>query len=185
LVNFFAHLSRKEIFMITRTLDHEMMLSIWQQHTHAEFVLKDADAALATMTENPHVLCVPSGAGGAGREAVRDFYAKAFLPSIPPDFALASVSQIFAQEHIVEEFVISFTHTLNMDWMLPGILPTGRKTEFPLVGIIRFENGRVANEHLYWDQATVLSQLGILHSPATAAGIGSAARLLKRSGQRG
>jgi carboxymethylenebutenolidase len=173
-----------EIFMTVRATDCQTMLSCWQEHTRAEFVLKDADAALATMTANPHVLCIPSGSGGAGREAVRYFYAKIFLPGIPPDFELASVSQIFAQDHIVEEFVVSFTHTLKMDWMLPGVPPTGRKTQLPLVGIIRFENGRVANEHLYWDQATVLSQLGILSTAAAAAGIESAAKLLRRSGER-
>jgi carboxymethylenebutenolidase len=165
--------------------DHQMMLSTWQQHTQAEFVLKDADAALATMTANPYVLFMPTGTGGTGREAVRDFYANQFLPSIPPDFGLASVSQIFAQDHIVEEFVVSFTHTLKMDWMLPGVSATGRKTEFPLVGVIRFEKGKVAGEHLYWDQAAVLSQLGILNSPVARVGAGVAVKLLKRSSQRG
>jgi carboxymethylenebutenolidase len=165
--------------------DHQVMLSTWQQHTQAEFALKDADAALATMTANPYVLFIPTGTGGTGREAVRDFYANHFLPSIPPDFGLASVSQIFAQDHIVEEFVVSFTHTLKMDWMLPSVPVTGRKTEFPLVGIIRFEKGKVAGEHLYWDHATVLSQLGILNYPVATAGVGVAAKLLKRSTQRG
>ena len=161
--------------------DYQMMLSTWQEHTQAEFALKDADAALATMTENPYVLFIPTGTGGTGKEAVRDFYANHFLPSIPPDFGLASVSQIFAQDHIVEEFVVSFTHTLKMDWMLPGVPVTGRKTEFPLVGVIRFEKGKVAGEHLYWDQATVLSQLRILNSPVATAGAGAAVNLLKRS----
>jgi carboxymethylenebutenolidase len=171
--------------MTTLASDHQIMLSTWQQHTEAEFALKDADAALATMTANPYVLFVATGTGGTGREAVRDFYANHFLHSIPPDFALVSVSQIFAQEHIVEEFVVSFTHTLKMDWMLPGVPVTGRKTEFPLVGVVRFEKGKVAAEHLYWDQATVLSQLGILNSPVATAGVGTAAKLLKRSTQRG
>jgi len=128
--------------MTTLASNHQMMLSTWQQHTQAEFALKDADAALATMTANPYVLFVPTGTGGTGREAVRDFYANRFLPTIPPDFGLASVSQIFAQDHIVEEFVVSFTHTLKMDWLLPGVPATRRKTEFPLVGVIRFENGK-------------------------------------------
>jgi carboxymethylenebutenolidase len=171
--------------MTTLASDHRMMMSTWQQHTQAEFALKDVDAALATMTANPYVLFMATGTGGMGREAVRDFYANHFLPSIPPDFGLASVSQIFAQNHIVEEFIVSFTHTLKMDWMLPGLPITGRKTEFPLVGVIRFENGKVASEHLYWDQATLLSQLGILNSPVTTAGVGVAAKLLKRSTQRG
>jgi len=161
------------------TPDHQTMLATWQQHTYAEFVLKDADAALATMTENPYVLAIPSGTGGSGRAGVREFYAKEFLTSIPPDFELTSLSQTFGRDRIVEEFVIRFTHTLKMNWMLPGLLATGRKVEFGLVGIIQFQAGKVANERLYWDQATVLSQLRVLDHPVAAAGVGSAAQLLQ------
>jgi carboxymethylenebutenolidase len=157
----------------------QTMLATWQQHTYAEFVLKDADAALATMTENPYVLAIPAGTGGTGRIGVREFYADHFLPKIPPDFALTSLSQIVSNDRIVEEFVICFTHLLDMDWMLPGLPVTGRRVEFAMVGIIQFQAGKIANERLYWDQATVLSQLGVLDHPAAAAGVGSAAQLLK------
>jgi carboxymethylenebutenolidase len=161
--------------------DHEALLATWQQHTHAEFLLKDPDAALATMTENPYVICVPSGTGGVGRAAVRKFYAERFLPSIPPDFELESLSQIFSNDAIVEEFVVRFTHSLRMDWMLPGIRPTGRKAELVMVVVIRFHAGKVAREHVYWDQATVLSQLGLLDKRIATAGAGSAAHLLRLS----
>ena len=161
------------------TSDQQTMLAAWQEHTYAEFVLKDADAALATMTENPYVLLIASGTGGSGRNGVREFYANEFLPNVPPDWELTSLSQIFGNDRIVEEFVIRFTHTIGMDWMLPGLRATGRRAEFAFVGIIQFQDGKVANERLYWDQATVLSQLGALDHPAAAAGVGSAARLLK------
>ena len=58
--------------------------------------------------------------------------------------------------------MIRFTHMLDMDWMIPGVRATGHRVEFALVGIIQFNAGKVAHEHLYWDQATVLSQLGAL-----------------------
>ena len=161
------------------TPDQQAMLAAWQQHTYAEFVLKDADAALATMTENPYVLLIPAGTGGTGRAAVREFYANHFLPNIPPDFELISLSQTFGDDRIVEEFVISFTHSLDMDWMLPGMPATGRRVEFAFVGLIQFEDGKVAHEHLYWDQATLLSQVGVLDHPLAAAGVGSAAKLRK------
>jgi carboxymethylenebutenolidase len=161
------------------TPDQQTMLAIWRQHTHAEFALKDTDAALATMTENPYVFLIPSGTGGSGRAGVHEFYTNHFLPRIPPDFELVSLSQTFSEDRIVEEFVIRFTHTLDMGWMLPGVPATGRGVEFALVGIIQFQAGKVANERLYWDQATVLSQLGVLDHPLAAAGVGSAARLLK------
>lgn len=162
----------------------QMLLSRWQQHTYAEFDLKDANAALEIMTENPHVLCVPSGSGGTGREGVREFYANQFLPSIPPDMELVSISEILAEDHVVAEYVMKFTHTLEMDWMLPGVAPTGRRAEILLVAIIRFENGKIASKHVYWDAAALLFQLRVLDSDAVAAGIGSAAKLLKRAAQR-
>jgi len=112
------------------TPEHQTMLATWQQHTYAEFVLKDADAALATMTENPYVLAIPSGTGGSGRAGVREFYAKEFLPSIPPDFELTSLSQTFGRDRIVEEFVIRFPHTLKMNWMLPGLLARVEKSSW-------------------------------------------------------
>ena len=161
------------------TADQQAMLATWQQHNYAEFVLRDADAALATMTENPYVLLIASGTGGSGRAGVREFYANQFLPNVPPDWELTSLSQVFGNDRIIEEFVIRFTHTINMDWMLPGLQATGRRAEFAFVGIIQFQAGKVANERLYWDQATVLSQLGILDHPVAAAGVGSAAQLLK------
>jgi len=161
------------------TADQQAMLAVWQQHTYAEFELKDADKALATMTENPYVILIPSGTGGSGRAGVREFYANQFLPNLPPDLELTSLSQVFGNDRIVEEFVIRFTHTIGMNWMLPGLRATGRKTEFALVGVIQFQDGKVANERLYWDQATVLSQLGVLDHPTAAAGVGSASQLLK------
>ena len=165
--------------MNTLTPDQQANLAIWQQHTYAEFVLKDADAALATMTENPYVFLISSGTGGSGRAGVHEFYASQFLPNVPPDFELTPLLQTFGNDRIVEEFVIRFTHTLAMHWMLPGVPAAGRRVEFALVGIIQFQAGKVANERLYWDQATVLSQLGVLNHPAATAGVGSAAKLLK------
>ena len=102
---------------------------------------------------------------------------------LPTDLELVSLSQTFGDDRIVEEFVIRFTHTLKMDWMLPGVAATNRKVEFVLVGIVGFQDGKVASEHLYWDQATVLYQLGILDHPTAAAGLGSTAQLLKLSPQ--
>src|SRR5262245_14361903 len=161
--------------------EHQLMLDTWQQHVHAEFVLKDADAALATMTENPHVILTAAGTGGDGRAGVHAFYANQFLPNIPPDFEFSYVSQIFSNDRMVYELIVRFTHTLSMDWMLPAIRPTGRTVEFPLVIVIQIQNGKVASEHFYWDQANVLFQLGVLNLPVAAAGTGSAAELRKHA----
>jgi carboxymethylenebutenolidase len=158
--------------------DQQTMLATWQQHTYAEFVLKDADAALATMTENPYVLLIGSGVVRVGRVAVREFYADKFLPGIPPDLETTTVSQTFGDDRIAEEMAVRFTHTIDMDWLLPGVRPTGRKAEFIVASFIQFDHGKIAHEHAYWDQATVLSQLGVLDHPLAVGGMRSAAELL-------
>lgn len=170
--------------MTTELSARQMLLSQWQQHAYAKFELRDADAVLETMTENPHTFCVPSGCGGRGKEGVREFYANQFLPRIPSDMELLPISEIFAENHVVAEYVMRFTHTLQMNWILPGISPTGRRAELLQVVVIRFENGKIASEHLYWDAAALLFQLRVLDSAAVAAGIGSAAKLLKCAARR-
>jgi carboxymethylenebutenolidase len=145
-----------------QTLSSHPLLVIWQQHVYAEFVSKDVEAALATMTEDAHVLLVPVGTGGRGKAAVRTFYGTFFIPQMPPDLEVTPISQTIGTDSLVEEAVYRFTHTLSMDWMLPGVAPTGRRVEVAVVGIIKFRAGLVAHEHLYWDQASVLVQLGLL-----------------------
>src|SRR6516164_6543402 len=98
------------------TTNQETMLASWQQHTYAEFGLKNPDAALASMSDDPYVLNLPAGTGGVGRAGVHQFYAKQMLPNLPPDLELVSLSQIFGDDSIVEEFVIRFTHAIQMDW---------------------------------------------------------------------
>jgi carboxymethylenebutenolidase len=159
------------------TPDQQAILATWQQHTYAEFVLKDA--ALATMTENPYGFLIASGIARVGRAAVHEFYANHFLPKIPPDLEITSLSQTFGNDRIAEEMVIRFTHSIEMDWILPGLRPTRRTAEFVLAAIIQFQDGKVAHEHLYWDQATLLSRVGILDHPLATAGVASADQLLK------
>ena len=161
------------------TPDRQTMLATWQQHTYAEFVLKDADAALATMAENPYVFMISSGVARVGRAAVREFYADHFLPQIPPDLEITSLSQTFGDDRLVEEMVIRFTHSMEMDWILPGLRPTRRTAEFVLAGVIQFEGGKVAHEHLYWDQPTLLFQMGVLDHPLAAGGVNSVQQLLR------
>jgi carboxymethylenebutenolidase len=159
------------------TPDQQTLLAAWQQHTHAEFVLKDADATLATMTENPYLLMMATGTACVGRAAVREYYADHFLPAIPPDLELASLSQTIGSDRLVEEMVVRFTHTIEMDWLLPTLRPSGRRAEFIIAAVIGFEDSKVAHEHIYWDQATLLSQMGVLNHPLAAAGTGSVRQL--------
>lgn len=161
------------------TANQEAMLATWKRHTHAEFVLKDANAALATMSPQPYVFLVPTGMGAWGRPNVHAFYADGFLPNIPPDFEMLSLSQTLGESRLIEEFVTRFTHSVEMGWMLPELRPTGRRVEAAFVGVIQFDGGKIASERLYWDQTTVLSQLGIRNHSIMSAGVASAARLLR------
>ncbi len=144
------------------TADEQAMIDLWQRHTQAEFELKDADAAIATMTDDPMLVHVPSGTGATGKEALRKFYAEVFIPNTPGDFATEVISRTIDKQRIVEEFIMRCTHDRHMVWFAPGIEATGRKLEVPTIGIIEFEGGKMASEHIYWDQATVLVQLGLL-----------------------
>lgn len=169
------------IFSVPEAVSHgqENMLSMWQQHMQAEFVLKDADAALATMTDHPYVFLAALGIGRIGRPAVRGFYANTFLPNIPPDLEVNSLSLTVGADRIVEEMVAQFTHTTKMDWILPGVRPTNRRIEVAVAVVVGFEAGKIAYERLYWDQACVLSQAGVLDHPMATAAIGAAEHLLK------
>ncbi|HZP27323.1 MAG TPA: ester cyclase, partial [Acidimicrobiia bacterium] len=60
------------------------------------------------------------------------------------------------------EFIVRFTHDVEMDAVLPGVPPTGRRVELPHVAVVGFENGKVAFERIYWDQASLLVQIGLI-----------------------
>jgi carboxymethylenebutenolidase len=161
------------------TAAEQAMLATWQQHVLAEFVRKDVEGALATMTDDPYVVNYPVLIGGDGKDGVRSFYTNYFIPQMPPDIAPTMASQTVGQERIVEEAVYTFTHSLAMDWLLPGVPPTGKRVELPVIAIIQFREGKIAHEHLHWDQATVLAQLGLIDaSTLPVVGVQSARRLL-------
>jgi carboxymethylenebutenolidase len=134
----------------------------WDQHLASEFAAKSADQALATMTADPYVNIVPLMIGARGRTELHEFYANHFLSQIPPDMEMVAVSRTIGQGRVVDELVARFTHSICLDWILPGIPPTGKRVELPMVVIVQFEGDKVAHEHLYWDQASVLVQVGLI-----------------------
>ena len=136
--------------------------ALFDAHLRAEFVDRDVDATMATMTERPHVNHVPVMTGGQGREEVRRFYADHFVGRWPADMRTQLVSRTVGQGRVVDELVASFTHDLEMPALLPGVPPTGRRVELPIVIVVGTEGGKVAYEHIYWDQASLLVQVGLL-----------------------
>jgi carboxymethylenebutenolidase len=158
------------------TAEQQKLSDLWDAHLRAEFSAHAPDQAIATMVSNPLVNQVPVLTGGDGREEVYEFYAKHFVHQIPPDMEVVSVSRTIGQGRVVDEIVGRFTHTISMDWMLPGLAPTGKRVEVGLVIIVQFDGDKLAHEHLYWDQASVLVQLGLLGSTGLPVVGGESAR---------
>jgi carboxymethylenebutenolidase len=159
--------------------ERDFLRELWEEHMRCEFATHNTEHTLATMVENAYVNHIPVLTGGVGKEALRDFYSRRFIPQMPPDTEVVPVSRTIGSDQLVDEMIFKFTHTVKMDWMLPGIAPTGKRVEVPLVAIVRFRNDKLAHEHIYWDQASVLVQLGLLNDktlPVT--GIESARKVL-------
>jgi carboxymethylenebutenolidase len=142
----------------------ESLQQLWEAHLRCEFTTHNTEDTLGTMVEDAYVNHIPVLTGGVGREALREFYSKRFIPQMPPDTEIIPISRTIGHDQLVDEMVFKFTHTVGMDWMLPGIAPTGKPVQVPLVVIVRFRDGKLAHEHIYWDQASVLVQLGLLDS---------------------
>ena len=151
----------------------------WDDHVKYEFATRNTDDTLETMVVEAYVNHVPVMTGGVGHEELREFYSKRFIPQMPPDTGMTPVSRTIGVDRVVDEMVFEFTHTIKMDWMLPGIEPTGKHVKVALVVIVHFRDGKLAHEHIYWDQASVLAQLGLLDAQKLpVAGVESAEKVL-------
>ena len=146
--------------------EEQRLSELWDEHVRCEFEIRSADAAVATMVEDAYVNHVPVMTGGSGHEQLREFYGKRFIPHIPPDRQVTPVSRTIGVDCVVDELVVRFTHTTEMEWFLPGVPPTGKYVEVPLVVVVHFKDGKLAHEHIYWDQASVLAQIGLLDPTA-------------------
>jgi carboxymethylenebutenolidase len=151
---------------ITLTPEQRLLNDLWDEHVRDEFVTRDTAATLETMVPDAYVNHVPVMTGGAGHEELHEFYSRRFIPKMPPDTEIVPVSRTIGFDRIVDEMIFRFTHTIEMDWMLPGVAPTGKRVAVPLVVIVHFRGGKLAHEHIYWDQASVLVQLGLLDPSA-------------------
>ena len=160
----------------------QAMIDLFQQHVTAELA-GDIITTMATMTDEPHLNHVPLMTGGSGKEAVRKFYTNHLVGKFfPPDVNMITVSRTVGADQIVEELVISFTHTTTIDWLLPGVSPTGKKVEMAVAVIVGFKDGKISHEHIYWDQAGVLIQVGLLDPTGLpVSGAESARKLLDPS----
>ena len=138
------------------------LVALWEAHTRTEFETRDVDRTMATMVTEPYVNHIPTMTGGVGHDQLKRFYKYHFIGANPPDIAMKLISRTVGENSLVDEMLFSFTHTSEIDWMLPGVPPTGRKVEIPLVAIVQFSGDKLVHEHIYWDQASVLVQIGLL-----------------------
>jgi carboxymethylenebutenolidase len=179
-----AHLRTLEFFV--RHLagqgfaDGQKVLSqAWDEHVKYEFATRDTEDTLKTMVADAYVNHVPVLTGGVGHDELREFYSQRFIPQMPPDTSMTPVSRTIGIDRVVDEMVFEFTHTIKMDWMLPGVEPTGKHVKIPLVVIVHFRDGKLAHEHIYWDQASVLVQLGLIDTGRLpVAGVETAEKVL-------
>ncbi len=152
---------------------------LWDEHTRQEFATRDVDATMKTMVASPYVNHIPTMTGGVGHDELARFYRNHFIPKTPKDTRLVPISRTVGADRVVDEMLFCFTHDMEIDWMLPGIPPTGRYVEIPLVAIVNFRGPKLYHEHIYWDQASVLVQIGKLDAAGLpVAGVETAQKLL-------
>ena len=160
--------------------------ALFDGHIEREFADLDVDATMKTMVAEPYVHCIATLAGGFGGEGVRRFYSEHFINQIPKDAKVTPISRTIGKDQVVDEIIVSFTHNTQWDYLLPGIPPTGKRVELPHVVVMKFENGKVAHEHVWWDQASLLVQVGLL-DPAKlpVVGVEQARKLVHIAGKDG
>ena len=153
----------RSIALFRRILGPHFNLSeLWDKHCEYEFGTRNVDDTMGTMVSEPYVNHIPTMTGGVGYTELKQFYANHFIHSNPDDTKLIPISRTIGADRVVDELLFCFTHTSEIDWMLPGIAPTGKYVEIPLIAVVCFRGGKLFNEHIYWDQASVLVQIGML-----------------------
>lgn len=158
---------------------HYDLVALWEEHIRHEFDTRDVPATMATMVAEPYVNHIPTLTGGVGQSQLAHFYRYHFVHQNPEDMKITSISRTVGSTQVVDEFIMSFTHDTEIDWLLPGVKPTGKYVEIPMLGVIQFRGSKLCHEHIYWDQASVLVQIGLLNPEGLpVAGVETAKKLL-------
>lgn len=143
-------------------MNRDQMVELWEKHMEYEFALKDANLAVSTMVDDAIVMHLPTISGGVGKENLRHYYADVFIPGIPAETTSELIARSVGDNLLVDEFIMRMTHDQAIPFLLPGLAPTGKTVEVPTVVIVKFRGDLMESERLYWDQATVLSQVGLI-----------------------
>lgn len=131
-----------------------------------KFFTRALAKTLSTFTthKTPHVTHVPTLTGGIGAAELESFYSQFFCN--PPSMELTLLSRTIGVDRVVDEVHVRFKHTEEMPWILPGVPATNKRVEIVVVSIVAFRGGKLYHEHVYWDQASVLVQIGLLDPKA-------------------
>ncbi|KAF2739183.1 dienelactone hydrolase-like protein [Polyplosphaeria fusca] len=136
--------------------------AVWEEHCMYEFGARDVDKTMATMVAEPYVNHIPMLTGGVGKGPLAHFYANHFVHVNPPDTELEVVSRTVGVDRVIDEFVGKLTHDRVVDWLLPGVPPTGKYLEIPFTSVICMRGDRLSHEHIHWDSSTAFHQLGLV-----------------------
>jgi carboxymethylenebutenolidase len=140
--------------------------AVFDKHVKCEFQDHDVDATMKTMVREPYVHHVPMMTGGIGYDNVYEFYKNHFVGKMPEDTKIERISRTIGKDQVVDELILKFTHDKEIDYLLPGVAPTGKYVELPHVVVMKFVGDKIAHEHIYWDQASLLAQIGLLDANA-------------------
>jgi carboxymethylenebutenolidase len=156
--------------------------AVFDEHVRHEFEDHNVEATMKTMVKEPYVHHVPTLTGGIGYDGVYDFYKNHFVGKMPPDTTISRISRTVGKDRVVDELIVSFTHNMEIDFILPGIPPTGKPVQIPTVVVMKFDGDKIAHEHIYWDQASVLAQIGLIDTKSLPiTGVEQTRRLLEVS----
>ncbi|KAK5659167.1 hypothetical protein OQA88_1257 [Cercophora sp. LCS_1] len=123
--------------------------------------LQDTMATYTTQTA-PEVTAVPTLSGAIGSQKLEQFYDWYFIQDNPPSMQITLLSRTVGVDRVVDEMFLSFKHTQEIPWMLPGVPATNKRVEIIIVSIVTLKAGKLCHERMYWDQASVLAQVGLL-----------------------
>jgi carboxymethylenebutenolidase len=192
----FANAGRAEFHRPSAQLAHSQTLAVlraaigpqinlsalWDRHCECEFNERDVNATMATMVAEPYVNHVPTMTGGVGYAELYRFYKNHFLARLPQDTRIVPVSRTVGADRVVDELLFCFTHDIEIDFLLPNVPPTGKYVEAPTVAVVCFRGEKIYHEHIYWDQASVLVQIGLLDPKnLPVAGVETARKLVDES----
>ena len=138
---------------------HGGLADVLDDHLAAEFATRDPDATMATMTDDPYLKHVPVLTGGIGRDEVRRFYQQVFIGHWPADTTMQRISRTVGTDQVVGD-VLHPRHLYEPSASRRA--PTGKRVRLAVCVVASFQDGKLSHQHIYWDQASLLVQAGLL-----------------------